>query len=212
MPRHALQLLQSDLPLAQVDWVLHEEGRGHLPGRAGELPVLGDLVLGHGPGGDRPRRPPAARGPERGAPDPRRRALSRRWDGVPGESPGGDPDGHRPAARRWVADDLLEAPPPRLVRFSRPRRGRRASAGAGRRRRRRADRPRGRRVPSCRRRGSGRSPQGPAADRRPDRPRRAGGVPAGQATRQRRSHDRLPEEDGAGVRRARAPGTRRPAV
>ena len=121
--RHAVQLLQPVPRVAQGHRLLHEEGRRHLPGGAGEPAVLGGVLLGHGPRALEPRGHRAPRGAGRGADRADRRPVPRRRHRVPGQAAGGDPDRDRPAARRWGALGVPEAPAPRRLRLSRAGRG-----------------------------------------------------------------------------------------
>ena len=88
---HALQLLQPVLRVAEGHRLLHEEGRRDLPGRAGQLALLGGVVLGHRARAVEPRR--AACGwsaPTGERIDPHLRALPGRRHRVPHQAPGRD--------------------------------------------------------------------------------------------------------------------------
>ena len=147
---HALQLLQPDPRVAEGDRLLHEEGRRHLPGRAGRARAAGRCRR-------RTRRPRCwslgarvrlvGAGGERTVPmealyrDDGIEYLAKRPDEIV-------TDILLPPADGWRVR-LPEAPPARLLRFSRAGRGGGGAPG-GRRRARRADRARRRRLAPAR--------------------------------------------------------------
>ena len=206
VPRHALQLLQPDLRVAEGDRLLHEEGRRHLPGRAGQPALLGGVVLRH-------RARAVALGAQRAPGRPRRRAHDpdrRRSTRTTASSTSTKrPDEILTEIVLPPADGLALAPTGSCAAAARSTSRCSGVAAAlrmdGRHRARGPHRAR-RGGLAAARGGRGRARCWSASASRPElidaRGRRR--VPAREAARQHRPHPSLPQEDDARVRGARA--------
>src|SRR5882762_558830 len=122
VPRYALQLLQPELRVAEVDRLLHEKGRPHLLGGAVIAALLGGQLVRRRAGDGRNWGRVSARRATGGARGAGGAVLSQRRNQLPHEATGRDSGGRAPAEAERVGRRLSQTPSPRVVRLPRARR------------------------------------------------------------------------------------------
>src|SRR4030095_5361266 len=114
VPRHPLHLLRPELRVAEVDRLLHEEGRSNVLGRDLESEMPGRVLHRYGADASGARRVDYVDLITRVARVVARRPLRKRGHAIPDEATRRDSDLHRIAAFGGMAKLVLETSPARV--------------------------------------------------------------------------------------------------